>query len=83
LKRKEVRFEVGDIVLTHLRKERFPRGEYNKLKLEKIQPCKILRKFLANTYELELLANIGISPTFNVADLYLYNGDATNVPEEV
>ena len=27
--RKGVNFEVGDVVLAHLRKERFPRGEYN------------------------------------------------------
>ena len=65
-------FEVGDMVLSHLRKERFPRKEYNKLKMKKIGPCKILRKFSANTYELELPTGIGISPIFNVTDLYPY-----------
>ena len=48
----EVQFNVGDEVLTHLHKEHFPRGAYNKLKYKKIGPCKILRNFSANAYEL-------------------------------
>lgn len=42
LKRQEVQFNVGDLVLAHPRKERFPKGEYNKLKLKNIGPCRIL-----------------------------------------
>ena len=76
-KRREVQFEVGDEVLAHLRKERFPRGTYNKLKMNKIGPCKILRKFAANAYEIELPDNVGISPIFNVAYMYPYNRDDT------
>jgi hypothetical protein len=75
--RREFQFEVGDQVLAHLRKERFPRGTYNKLKMKKIGPCKILRKFDENAYEIELPDGVGISPIFNVSDLYPYKKDDT------
>jgi hypothetical protein len=45
--------------------------------MKKIGPSKILRKFDANTYEIELLNGVGISPIFNVADLYPYRNDDT------
>jgi hypothetical protein len=66
-RKRHLQFEVGDMVLVHLGKERFPRGTYNKLKMKKIGPCRILRKFGENTYELELPEGIGISPIFNIS----------------
>jgi hypothetical protein len=52
--RRELQFEVVDQILLHIRKERFLRGTYNKLKFKKIGFCKILRKFNANAYKIEL-----------------------------
>jgi hypothetical protein len=73
---------VGDQVLAHLKKERFPRGTYNKLKLKKIGPCKILRKFDENAYEIELPEDVGLSPIFKISDLYLYREDDTRESED-
>jgi hypothetical protein len=72
---REVQFEVGDEFIYHLRKERFKRGTYNKLNMKNIIPCNIVRKFIANAYEIEFPDNVGISPIFNVSYLYPYKRD--------
>jgi hypothetical protein len=72
-RKRQLQFEVGDMVLAHLRKEMFLRGTYNKLKMKKIGSCRVLKKFGENTYELELQEGMGISPIFNISDLYPYN----------
>ena len=60
MKIREKEFQVGVLVMVYLRKEIFPTKNYNKLKMKKIGPCRILRKFSANAYEIELPKGIGI-----------------------
>ena len=51
--------------------------------MKKIGPCKVLRRFRENAYEIELLDGIGISPLFNIVDLYPYRiGEAETGTEE-
>jgi hypothetical protein len=40
--------------------------------MKNIGSCKVIRKFGANAYEIELPDGVGISPIFNVVDLYPY-----------
>ena len=80
LKQREVNLEEGDLMMVHLRKERFPRGAYNKLKWKKIGPCKILRKLSSNEYGVELPRYVGIFPIFNVLCLYPYDaGESSQI----
>lgn len=69
---KESEFEIGDLVVGHLRKGRFPNYESNKLKLNKIRPHNVLTNFWKNSYEIDLPLDIVISPTFNFSDFYPY-----------
>ena len=78
----ELQFEVGDLILAHMRKERFLRGTYNKLKMKNIGPCRVIKKFRANTYEIELPDGVRISPIFNVAYLYPYRAKESGAEDE-
>ena len=62
--------------MVHLRKEHFPIGTYNKLKMKKFRPCKIVKWYdSGNAYEVELIFEVNISLVFKILDLIeIYEG---------
>ena len=72
--KKHVTFEPGDLVWLHLRKDRFPDLRKSKLLPRADGPFKVLERINDNAYKLELPADFGVSPTFNIADLKPYLG---------
>ena len=73
--KREVSFQIGDQVWVYLSKDRYPQGEYNKLKPKKLGPCTILDKFGDNAYRVELPDGWQIHDTFNVKHLQPYFGE--------
>ncbi|WVZ97848.1 LOW QUALITY PROTEIN: hypothetical protein U9M48_043357 [Paspalum notatum var. saurae] len=73
--KKQVLFEPGDLVWLHLRKERFPDLRKSKLMPRAAGPFKVFEKINDNAYKLELPADFGVSPTFNIADFKPYLGE--------
>jgi hypothetical protein len=55
-----------------LRKERFPNLRKSKLMPRAEGPFKVLKKIIENAYKLDLHADFGVSPTFNIVDLKPY-----------
>jgi hypothetical protein len=78
--RKEVKFEPGDLVWLHLRKEQFLELRKSKLMSRGAGPFKILTKINDNTYKLELPPKFGVSPTFNISDLRSYFREEDEMP---
>jgi hypothetical protein len=72
---KKVIFEPGDLVLVHLRKDRFPDRRKSKLMPRGDGPFKVLARINDNAYKIDLQNDYGVSTTFNVADLTPYFGD--------
>ncbi|KAE8729552.1 hypothetical protein F3Y22_tig00003518pilonHSYRG00008 [Hibiscus syriacus] len=67
--RRQVLFDVGDFVWVVLTRDRFPVGEYNKLKDRKIGPCEFVQKINDNAYRLPLPSHLKTSDVFNVKHL--------------
>ena len=70
--------------MVRLRKECFLVGTYNKLKMKKFGPCKIVKRHdYRNAYEVELPIELNISLVFNILDLieYYEGGDGHEVAE--
>ena len=70
--------------MIYLRKEHFLVGMYNKLKMKKFGPCKIVERHdFGNAYEVELPTKLNISLVFNILDLieYYEGGDGDEVAE--
>jgi hypothetical protein len=58
-----------------LRKDRFPDLRRSKLLPRADGPFKVVAKINDNSYKLELPADFGVSPKFNIADLKPYLGE--------
>ena len=73
--RKSAKYQPGDLVLLHLRKERFPTKRKSKVIALGHGPFKVLAKAGTNVYKLKLPRDITVSTTFNVGDLSPYMED--------
>jgi hypothetical protein len=58
-----------------LRKDRFPELRKSKLMPRAAGPFKVLQRINENAYKLDLPADFGVSPTFNIVDLKPYLGE--------
>ena len=67
-KRRQVIFSKGDLVMVHLRKNRFPAGTYNKLKDKQIGPFRIIEKYGDNAFKVKFPPNM-ISTKYSILQI--------------
>ena len=65
--------------MLHLNKSRLQKRVPIKLQIQKVGSYKILTKYGANTYKVDLPSDLNISPIFNVAYLTKFKGSLTKV----
>jgi hypothetical protein len=73
--RKQLIFEPSELVWFHFRKDRFLALRKSKLIPRADGSFKVLERINDNAYKLDLPADFGVSPTFNIADLKPYLGE--------
>lgn len=78
--RQDVQFKVVDHVWAVLTRERFPPGEYKKLKSRKVCPLEVLEKISSNAYCLLFPQDARYSYVFNVNISFLFWHDDTTDP---
>jgi len=71
--RRKVVFQPGDWVWVHMRKERFPEQRKSKLLPRGNGPFQVLERINDNAYKIQMPGEYNVSPTFNVADLSLFD----------
>jgi hypothetical protein len=73
--RRDVVFEVGNLVKVHLEKHQCPKGLSHKLALKWMGPFRIVQKIGKKAYKLDLPESMRITHVFNVKRLELWRQD--------
>jgi hypothetical protein len=63
----------------YLSKDRYSKGDYNKLTRRKFGLYPILEKFGENTFRVKILEDMHISNVFNVRHFHKYHGENTSL----
>lgn len=63
----------GDLVMVHLRPERFPKEKHQKLHSRSAGLYKVLKMIVSNAYVLEFPEDFNISSIFNDENLSIYH----------